>query len=173
MDTIISPFANRRSIRSYTSKKVSPSDITKILTAASWAPSGNNLQPWRFSVVMNDEQLLKKLSSLTVYHSWVQTAPCLIAVFLDKKVIDPNIQGIYLKHVQAVGAAIQNMLLAAHELGLGSCWIGEILKNEDQVKELVGAADDLELMAVISVGYPNKTSTSRRRDILENIVSWL
>jgi nitroreductase len=173
MDTIISHIVNRRSIRSYTSKKVSPSDITTMLTAANWAPSGNNLQPWRFSVVMNDEQLLKKLASLTVYHSWVQTAPCLIAVFLDKKVIDPNIHGIYLKHVQAIGAAIQNMLLAAHELGLGTCWIGEILKKEEQVKELVGATDDLELMAVISVGYPNKITTSRRRDILENIVSWL
>ncbi|SFM28255.1 Nitroreductase family protein [Pelosinus propionicus DSM 13327] len=64
------------------------------------------------------------------------------------------------------------MLLVAHELGLGTCWIGEILKKEEQVKELVGATDDLELMAVLSVGYSNKTTTSRRRDILENIVSW-
>jgi nitroreductase len=71
-----------------------------------------------------------------------------------------------------MGAAIQNMLLAAHELGLGSCWIGEILKNEEQVKELVGAANDLELMAVISVGYPSKATKSKRRDISQNIVSW-
>lgn len=173
MDSLMSSIVNRRSVRSYTSEKISSSDITKILTAAGWAPSGNNLQPWKFSVVMNDEDLLKKLSSLTVYHNWVQTAPCLITVFLDTKAVDPKIQGIYLKHVQAIGAAIQNMLLAAHELGLGSCWIGEILKNEDQVKELVGAADDLELMAVISFGYPNKTAASKRRDISDNIISWL
>lgn len=172
MDSLMSSIVNRRSIRSYTAKKVSPNDITKILTAGGWAPSGNNLQPWRFSVVMNDEDLLQKLSSLTVYHNWVQTAPCLIAVFLDTKAVDPKIQGIYLKHVQSIGAAIQNMLLVAHELGLGSCWIGEILKNEDQVKELLRAANDLELMAVISVGYSNKAAESRRRDISQNIVSW-
>ncbi len=172
MDSLMSSIVNRRSVRSYTSKKVSSSDITKILTAAGWAPSGNNLQSWRFSVVIDDEDLLKKLSSLTVYHSWVQTAPCLIAVFLDTKVVDPKIQGIYLKHIQAIGAAIQNMLLAAHELGLGSCWIGEILKNENQVKELLGATNDLELMAVISVGYSSKKAESRRRDISQNIVSW-
>ncbi|WP_245755126.1 nitroreductase family protein [Pelosinus propionicus] len=63
---IISHIVNRRSIRSYTSKKVSTSDITEILTAANCAPSGNNLQPWKFSVVINDEQLLKKLASLTI-----------------------------------------------------------------------------------------------------------
>jgi nitroreductase len=173
MDSTMSSMVNRRSVRSYTSEKVKPSDITTILTAASWAPSGNNLQPWKFSVVMNDADLLKKLSSLTIYQHWVQTAPCLIAVFLDTKAVDNKIQGIYLKHVQAIGAAIQNMLLAAHEIGLGTCWIGEILKNEDQIKELLGAPNDLELMAVISVGYSSKdTIKSKRRDISEDILKW-
>ncbi|WP_235334113.1 nitroreductase family protein [Pelosinus fermentans] len=170
----MSSIVNRRSVRSYTSEKVKPNDITKILTAASWAPSGNNLQPWKFSVVMNDEDLTQKLSSLTIYHHWVQTAPCLIAVFLDTKTVDTKIQGIYLKHIQAIGAAIQNMLLAAHEMGLGTCWIGEILKNEHKMKKLLGVSNDFELMAVISVGYPSKdTIKSKRRDISENILSWL
>jgi nitroreductase len=174
MDSTMSSIVNRRSIRSYTSEKVKPDDITKILTAASWAPSGNNLQPWKFSVVMNDEDLIKKLSSLTIYHHWVQTSPCLIAVFLDMKVVDNKIKDIYLKHVQAIGAAIQNMLLAAQEIGLGTCWIGEILKNEDKVKELLGAPNNLELMAVISVGYSSKdTMKSKRRDVSEDILSWL
>ncbi|AIF53617.1 nitroreductase [Pelosinus sp. UFO1] len=173
MDSIMSTIVNRRSIRSYTSEKISKNDITKILTAASWAPSGNNLQPWKFSVVMNNEELIKRLSSLTIYQSWLQTSPCLIAVFLDTKVVDNKVEGIYLKHVQAIGAAIQNMLLAAHELGLGTCWIGEILKNEDLVKEMLGASKELELMAVISVGYPNKNNIrSKRRVISENIISW-
>ena len=173
MDSTMASILNRRSVRSYTSEKVKPNDITKILTAASWAPSGNNLQPWRFSVVINNEELIKRLSSLTIYQSWLQTSPCLIAVFLDTRVVDNKVEGIYLKHVQAIGAAIQNMLLAAHEIGLGTCWIGEILKNEDQVRELLGASKDLELMAVISVGYPSKdTKKTKRRVISEDIISW-
>lgn len=174
MDSIMTGILNRRSIRAYTAEKVNPDDITKILTAASWAPSGNNLQPWKFSVVMNDKDLIKKLSSLTIYHNWLQNSPCLIAVFLDTKAVDNNIQNIYFKNVQAIGAAIQNILLAAHEVGLGTCWIGEILKNEDKVKELLGVSNDLELMAVISVGYSSKNSIkSKRRSLSDNIISWL
>ncbi|WP_125005825.1 nitroreductase family protein [Clostridium tagluense] len=61
-----------------------------------------------------------------------------------------------------------------YDLGLGTCWIGEILKNEDKVRELLEVSEDLELMAVISVGYPSgKDVKSKRRDISENIVSWL
>ena len=172
MNSVLSTILDRRSIRSYSSKKVDRDDIIKILTAASWAPSGNNLQPWRFSVIVNNE-LVKKLSSLTIYHGWVQTSPCLIAVFLDTQAIDDKVSDIYLKHTQAIGAAIQNMLLTAHELGLGTCWIGEILKNEDKVKNLIGIPKELQLMAVISVGYPNKDSKSKRKDLAESIINWL
>ncbi|MBU3145851.1 nitroreductase [Clostridium sp. CF012] len=174
MNSVMSCILNRRSIRAYTSEEVSKDAIIQLLTAANWAPSGNNIQPWRFSVVMNSKELIKKLSSLTVYHNWVVDAPCLIAVFLDTKFLDDKVPSIYLKHTQSIGAAIQNMLLAANELGLGTCWIGEILKNEDKVRELLGVSDDLQLMAVISVGYPSRSSLkSKRRDISENIVSWL
>lgn len=174
MSSLMECILNRRSIRSYTSQKVEPDDIKKILTAASWAPSGNNLQPWKFSVVMNDENLIKELSSLTIFQNCLESSPCLIAVFLDTKTIDNQIQGIYFKHVLAIGAAIQNMLLVAQEIGLGTCWIGEILKNEDKVKKLLGASDDLELMAVITVGYSAIDSiTSERKNLADSIISWL
>ncbi|MBU3169870.1 nitroreductase family protein [Clostridium estertheticum] len=174
MDSVMSCILNRRSVRTYTSKEVSKDAVIQILTAANWAPSGNNMQPWRFSVVINNKEMIKKISSLTVYHNWVENTACLIAVFLDTKFLDDKIPNIYLKHSQSIGAAIQNMLLAAHELGLGTCWIGEILKNEDKVRELLGVSDDLQLMAVISVGYSSrKDLKSKRNDISENIVSWL
>lgn len=174
MDSVMSCILNRRSVRSYTSKGVSKDDIMQILTAANWAPSGNNMQPWTFSVVMNNKEMIRKLSSLTVYHNWVENTPCLIAVFLDTKSLDDKLPSVYLKHSQSIGAAIQNMLLAAHELGLGTCWIGEILKNEDKVRELLDVSDDLQLMAVISVGYSSRINlASKRKDISENIVSWL
>jgi nitroreductase len=73
--------------------------------------------------------------------------------------------------VLAVGASIQNMLLTIHALGLGGVWLGEILKNKDKVKELLGADQDLELMAVVALGYPSrKTSQPGLRDRLEEKV---
>ncbi|MCB2353915.1 nitroreductase family protein [Clostridium estertheticum] len=173
MNSVMPCILERRSIRKYTSEEISKDVIMQLLNAAKWAPSGNNIQPWRFSIVMNNKELIKKLSSLTVYHNWVENAPCLIAVFLDSKSLDDKIPSIYLKHAQSIGAAIQNMLLTAHELGLGTCWIGEILKNEGKVRELLEVSDDLQLMAVISVGYSSgKELKSKRRDITESIVSW-
>jgi nitroreductase len=174
MKPVMSCILNRRSVRTYIPQEVSRDDIMQLLTAASWAPSGNNLQPWRFSVVMDNKDLIKELSSLTIFRSWVQNSACLISVFLDTKVVDSKIQNIYLKHVQSIGAAIQNLLLAAHELGLATCWIGEILKNEDKLRELLGVTNDLQLMAVIAVGYSNKKDVkSKRKDVSQNIISWL
>ena len=174
MKPVMSCIVNRRSVRTYLSKEVSRDDITNLVTAASWAPSGNNLQPWRFSVVMENKDLLKELASLTVFRKWVQNASCLIAVFLDSNATDTTIHNTQMKHVQSIGAAIQNLLLAAHELGLATCWIGEILKHEDEVREVLGVSHDLQLMAVIAVGYSTThDAQSTRRDISRSILNWL
>jgi nitroreductase len=81
------------------------------------------------------------------------------------------------KDVQAVGACIQNMLLTIRSIGLGGVWLGEILKNKQKVEELLGAGEDLELMAVVALGHPHENSLrsgigdgSRRRDRLEERV---
>lgn len=146
--------------------------IETILTSAIWAPSGNNLQPWRFCVISEDTNLLKQISALTVYDTWVKTAPCLIAVFLDSKDA-PGVPKIHMKHIQAIGAAIQNMLLTATSLGLGSCWIGEIIKNEAALKNILKVPSHLELMGVITIGYTNKNPIrTKRKNIEESILSW-
>jgi nitroreductase len=174
MSSLTNNILTRRSIRSYREKPVNPENIKTILAAATWAPSGNNLQPWKFAVIMNDKALMKKLSALTIYEHWVQTSPCLITVFLDPA----NLEGlaipkIHMKHIQAIGAAIQNMLLTANDLGLGTCWIGEILKNEETLKNILEVPLNLELMAVISVGYPGNTiPKGKRKEVNENIICW-
>jgi hypothetical protein len=71
---------------------------------------------------MNDNDLMKKLSALTIYEHWVQTATCLIAVFLDPASSEGlTIPKLHMKHVQSIGAAIQNMLLTANNLVFGAC----------------------------------------------------
>lgn len=142
---------NRQSIRSYKKKPVSKKLAMKIIRAGAMAPSGKNGQPWRFALI-DDPKYIKLISELSIYKSWMQTAPCMIAVFLDK-----GSSYHYVKDVQSIGACIQNMLLTACSFKLGACWIGEIYKDGGRIKELLGIQEeDLEFMAALTVGYSLK-----------------
>ena len=127
--------------------------INEILEAGLCAPSGLNNQPWAFAVLRGPE-IKASLAALTHYGSIIREAPVCIAVFLDhSRVYDRT------KDVQAVGASIQNMLLAVHSMGLGAVWLGEILKNKDKVTALLDAEKDLELMAVVALGHPTEEAS--------------
>lgn len=154
----------RRSIRKFTDQPVPDEIVNKIIEAGTWAPSGLNNQPWKFAVIRQDE-LKSRLSDLTRYSRVVLTAKVLIAVFLDNASSYDRT-----KDAQAIGACIQNMLLYIHSIGLGAVWLGEILKNKDKVLELVGRAEELELMAVIAVGHPaTKGGNGNRKDVEETV----
>jgi len=165
MKSMIEEIKNRRSVRAYLPDEVAIDSIKIILEAACWAPSGKNGQPWKFAVIQEDKELKNKISSLSIYKKWIQTAPCLIIVFLDK-----NLMYDRQKDIMAIGAAIQNLLLVAHELGIGTCWLGEILKNENEIRNLLEVPENLEIMAVITAGYPERKSfASKRREIKESL----
>ncbi len=151
----------RRSVRSFAGTEVSDETVEKVLEAGRWAPSGMNNQPWRFAVI-RDRDLKDRVSRLTRYRGIVQGADTLIAVFMDAKA------GYHrTKDIQAIGACIQNMLLAIHGLGLGGVWLGEILRSGGELRALLGAPVDYELMAVIALGYPADKSLQRpeRKDL--------
>ena len=155
----------RRSIRHFSDAPVDRKLIMEALRAASWAPSGLNNQPWRFAVI-RDESIKEKLAGLTRYANSLRSAAVLIPVFLDRESSYDNI-----KDNQAIGACIQNMLLAFHSMGVGATWIGEILKNKEKVTQILEAPDRLELMAVIIVGDPaHRQQTSHRRPLEELII---
>ena len=157
---IVESIKNRRSIRQFTMEAVSDEIVNQILESGCWAPSGKNNQPWKFAIIQ-DLALKESLATLTHSRSIIQGAPVCIAVFLDhSRVYDRT------KDVQAVGACIQNMLLTIHSLGLGGIWLGEILKNKERVAELLGAGNDLELMAVVAFGHLAKRPGNGERDSL-------
>jgi nitroreductase len=153
----------RRSIRAFTDNVVADDLVNQVLEAGRFAPSGMNNQPWRFAVI-RDKALKGMLSGLTRYSKIIQGADVLIAVFLDTETSYNHI-----KDVQAVGACIQNMLLAIHSLGLGGVWLGEILKSEKEFKILLEAPEPYELMAVIALGYPAEPIfvNSKRKELSE------
>ncbi len=163
METI-EAIKTRRCVREYTDDPVSDEQLDLMIEAARWAPSGLNNQPWRFMKI-TDRELISKLSQLTRYRGLIARAPALIAVFLDHSEMYDRT-----KDVQSVGAAIQNMLLAAHDAGLGACWVGEILNRRREVEELLRVSSDLELMAVVTVGHPVERERAGVRHPFEQFI---
>jgi nitroreductase len=164
MNPVLKAIRERRSIREFTDEALDEKEIEAILEAGRWAPSGLNNQPWRF-VLISDEAVRKEISKMTEYSEILNHAPLLIAVFLD-------IQQSYNrgKDLQAVGACLQNMYLAAHSLGLGSVWVGEILNRREDVERALGVPEQFELMAVQAVGHPRKDPSDSERKPLSELI---
>lgn len=153
----------RRSIRQYTEKLPKESDIQKILEAAIWAPSGLNNQPWKFKVLK--EKKKDGLAKFTEYGRIVKDAPTAICAFLDNGATYSRE-----KDIMAIGACIQNILLQAFELGLGTCWLGEILNKREEVEKHLGIDPDYELMAVVTLGYSGEEIKRGRRKNLKSFI---
>jgi len=154
----------RRSTRVYTDQPVTRVQLREIVFAGTMAPSGLNNQPWRFVTIQNKETL-RKLSQLTKYSHVIAKAPACIAVFIDKTAMYHEV-----KDHQSMGACIQNLLLASHGMGLGAVWLGEILKSAKEVRELCGLSDDMELMAVVALGYPAGKGGKADRKPVEEVL---
>ena len=140
---IIEEITSRRSVRRFTSEPVSDELIDRILESGRWAPSGLNNQPWRFAVV-KDRELITEISKLTHYDKVVRGAQVLLPVFIATEKIYHRE-----KDIQGIGACLQNMLLEIHSLGMGAVWLGEIIRSNVLIKQLLGLGNDLELMAVV------------------------
>lgn len=164
MKDMLSLIRTRRSIREYTDKMPADDIIRSIIEAGRWAPSGLNNQPWRL-VIIKDKAAIDRMACFTKYSKVIKSAPVLLVVFMDR---DKSYHRD--KDLQSIGACIENILLAIHSLGLGSCWLGEILNRKDEVAEYLALPKSYELMAVISLGYPKlKDETSSRIPLSELI----
>ncbi|MDO9463250.1 MAG: nitroreductase [Deltaproteobacteria bacterium] len=162
---VLKAIYERRSVRDFSPMPVDEQQVMEIIRAGSWAPSGLNNQPWRF-VVVKDAKAKEEIAGQTRYHSIIETAPVIIAIFLDREAMYHEV-----KDIQAIGACLQNMLLAAHAQGLGAVWLGEILKNKEKVSEIVSLPSHLELMAVVAIGHPaQRNQTSKRKGLDELIL---
>ena len=164
---ILEIILQRRSVREFESKPVLNEMIASILEAGRWAPSGLNNQPWRF-VVVDDEKILFKLAYMTKYSSILLQASTAMAVFLDKEASYSRE-----KDIMAIGACIQNMLLQVQKIGLGACWLGEILNKAKDVELLLNVPESYELLAVLALGYPKERDNmevSRERKDLKELV---
>jgi nitroreductase len=149
MDTL-EAILTRRSARNYRKKDVSPESIREVIRAGMHAPSGADEQPWYF-VVINDPLLLEKIPSLHPYAGMVSQAP--VAVLVCGEPGREKHMGMW---AQDCAAATQNMLLAAHALGLGSVWVGVYPRDErmEPLRKLLGIPDRISPFALLPLGYP-------------------
>ncbi len=159
----------RRSIRSYKADPVPEESLRRVLNAARIAPSGSNRQPWRFYVVKSPEKK-RRVAQACGGQTWIDQAPIVIAVAGWRV---PTNRGGYIgemSFVMDLSIAFTHLILAARAEGLGTCWIGDFRNTE--VKKTLGLPDELEVVAVTPLGYPDHggfTEETRRKP-LEEIV---
>jgi len=149
----------RRSIRRYKDTPVPKEKILKILEAARVAPSAGHRQPWHF-VVVEDKETIKKLAK----SGWAAGAPAMIVGLADQEA-SPN------WCINDLGIALEHVVLAATNLGLGTCWMGQT-GREELVRSLLGIPDKFKVVAVIPLGMPDETPGPKERKSLDTIVSW-
>jgi nitroreductase len=151
----------RRSIRAYSSKPVGDDAVRKLLEAAMAAPSAAATDPWRF-VVVRKRQMLSRISDALPYGKMIGSAAVGIVVCGDLEAAHDK-QLSYL--LQDCAAAIENLLLCAHVLGLGACWLG-VHPREQRVKSLqviLGLPQHVIPVACIAIGHPAETKEPRTR----------
>ena len=143
----------RRSIRAFTREEISDREIEKILDAARWAPSAGNIQPWIF-VVVKDPGTKRRLSEAALSQFFIEEAPVVIVVCADQERSRRGYgsRGADLYCIQDTAAATQNILLAAHALGLGACWVGAF--NEEEVKLILRIPRGIRPVAIVPIGHP-------------------
>jgi coenzyme F420-0:L-glutamate ligase / coenzyme F420-1:gamma-L-glutamate ligase len=179
MSHVLDAIRERRSVRKYQARPVPQEAVEEVLVAAGWAPSAHNAQPWRF-IVLADESVKRELAE-TMAESWAAdmakddlnieadkrkvrverfaTAPVLILACLTMDSMNKFPDEKRQKSerdlaVQSLGAALQNLLLAAHAKGLGACWFSAPGFCKETVRKVLKIPDEIEPEALIAMGYP-------------------
>ena len=155
----IDALMTRRSIRSFTEQPVEPTAIRTLLKAAMAAPTARGLQPWHF-VVITDRALLDAIPEFSPNASMVKQAP--LAILLCGDPSSPE-YGEY--WVQDCSAAMENLLLAARALNIGSCWCGIHTRPEREAgfKALFKLPNPIEPFGLAVLGYTKQTFSTRER----------
>ncbi len=190
MNDMIEIIKTRRSVRNYKEDPVSDEDIKFLIDCARYAPSGSNMQPWSFLVIQNKEvihklsengkkamiplaeQIVNDPKKVPGFISFLKTkgnnlfhnAPLLVIILGNKKSMTADWD---------CAMAAQNMMLAAHSRGIGSCWIGLVMPAlmDETILKYLGAPPGYKAVAPLIFGYPQgKTAIPERR---EPEVKWL
>ncbi len=149
---ILETIKSRRSIRDFRDKEISQSAVDALVEAILWAPSAGNLQSRKFFFVFNKD-MKKRLARAALGQNFISRAHVVVIACTDSRISSHyGDRGVSLYAIQDAAASTQNMMLTAHELGLGSVWVGAF--REEEVAEILKLPDHLRPVAVIPIGHP-------------------
>lgn len=179
--TVMDTIARRVSCRSFKPDPVPEADVQQILEASRLAPSACNQQPWRFAVVRDPAvrwRIVEDGFLPGAKMTWAIAAPVHVVLGMERSFVThrlaPSVSGVDYPWVD-IGIAGEHLVLAATELGLGTCWIGWIKPRV--IARLVGWPWSVQPVVVIPVGYPrdpeDEVPPASRRKPLEELVRWL
>ncbi len=165
---------SRRSIRKYQEREVERDKLLKCIEAARLAPSAENVQPWRFIVIDDRDKIAafskKAFNGIYFPMRFAAKAPIIIVMLAKLDIlanrIGKQIQDIHYYFIDC-GIAGEHLVLQAHELGLGTCWIGWF--NARQVRNFLNIPKSYKIVSLISMGYPEieKDDVAKRLSIDE------
>lgn len=166
--TTFDDIMTRTSVRSYSDQPVTEGQVDTLLRAAMAAPTAANKQPWRF-VVINDKSTLNYIGENMGTMKMAAGAPVAVVMCGDTIAALPGEGRDY--WVQDVSAATENLLLAAHSLGLGAVWCGiyPISERVEQFSKLLNLPENIIPMACVCIGYPDGETTPKDKWKPENI----
>ena len=163
MSEVLKIIKARRSVRKYQDKEIPAEMIEKLKEALIWAPSAGNLQARKFYFVFKKELRVELTAKASLYHqAFIAQAPLVIVACTDEKKMERyGERGRELYLVNDVSSAIQNAMLVATELGLGSCWVGAF--DEGAVRKILDLPAHERPVALLPVGYPDEKPANRGR----------
>ncbi|HUS99019.1 MAG TPA: nitroreductase family protein [Candidatus Thermoplasmatota archaeon] len=148
----------RTSVRQFSEKSIQDEKIIYVLECARLAPSWENKQCWRFVVVKNKETI-EQIAKTSIINRWLRTAPVLIVACADPT--ESGTKNFIEYFTVDVSIALEQLILAATDLGLGTCWIAGF--NEEKIKELLEVPKRIRVVALTPLGYPKEKKSVNER----------
>ena len=155
---------NRRSVRKYKTTPVRQEDLEYVLEAARLAPSWGNRQCWRY-IVVTDEELRRKITM----RDWAAEAPVVIVGCADPTKAGDKAGKPY--YMLDMGISMEHLILAAHDKGLGTCWLGGQF-DEEIVRGALAVPASHRVVALTPLGYPDEDPPAKERKPIQELYSW-
>jgi nitroreductase len=152
----------RRSCRTFDDREVDRALVEQVVEAGRLAATARNEQPWEFVVVTHADDR-SRIAEATDHGPFIADAPvCIVVLCADTKY-----------YLEDGSAATQNVLVAAHALGLAACWVaGDKKPYADTVVEMVGAPENMRLVAMVALGYPKGELPEPEKRSLQDVLHW-
>jgi len=164
---VFAAISQRSSVRAYKTTDVEEGKLRKVLEAARLSPSASNRQEWKFIVIRNKDAR-KKLAKAAFGQSFIGEAPVVIVACGTEA--EAMMRCGQPTHTVDVSIACAYMTLQAHELSLGTCWIGAF--SEDETKKVLNIPKHVRVVAMMPLGYPNQPPSKKLRKSLDQIVCY-